>query len=332
MSRTPRGSEELLSNAAGGRRAILLAHFFELDGNPLQRNKHGLLSNLLLQALEEDPEQHYPAHGPVSSFRKKEEASDWSEAELEKALFSVLNSLSMKFYVFIDGLDEICPTTGAHDLLAFLGELRPISGCKICVSSRPEQTFVRALSSYPHLKLHLLTWTDIERLAVDKFENLRDQEIGTSQDPYRSFNHFIRTFVGKAEGVFLWAHLASQSLLRGLSNGDTWATLVERLENFPSDLNKLYQGMWSRLGDDRDLYARKAAFFLNFTLVAEDLSGHPCAYFACTAEEERGVNIAWHQSKGAGTLFDLTLAAKEVDLAEIMPTPLAEAYWIPNTS
>ncbi len=53
-----------------------------------------------------------------------------------------------------------------------------------------------------------------------------------------------------------------------MCNGDTWSTLLWRLDSLPSDLNKLYRGMWSRLGDDEHLYKKKAAAFFNFAIAA----------------------------------------------------------------
>jgi hypothetical protein len=310
---------DMLSTASAGKPPILLSHFFQLEGgNVFQRDKVGLLSNLLHQVLEDNLEICDSIFAKFPATTKKLELTDWSDGQLKNVLFDVLQNLHKSICIFIDGLDEICLTVGAHDLLNFLQDLSSISDCKLCVSSRPERAFVQALGSSPQLKLHHLTEGDIAKLAMDEFGPLKDKMPTTSRPVSQyyhvewEFDYFIDTFVDKAEGVFLWAHLASRSIHRGLINGDTWETLLERLENLPSDLNKLYMGMWSRLGDDQDLYKVKAASFFNIVLAAEDIDS----------------GFAWynrsHEVKGLGTLLDFAFADKEIELDKILNVSLGE--------
>jgi hypothetical protein len=69
--------------------------------------------------------------------------------------------------------------------------------------------------------------------------------------------------------VFLWVVLVIRSLKRGMSNNDSWLELNKRIEKCPSDLQKLFDDMWSRLGEDEEIYLPTAATFFNYTLTGQ---------------------------------------------------------------
>ncbi|KAK2134474.1 hypothetical protein NOF04DRAFT_1365019 [Fusarium oxysporum II5] len=58
----------------------------------------------------------------------------------------------------------------------------------------------------------------------------------------------------RAEGVFLWAVLVTRSIARGISNGDSKEYVLQRLLKTPNRLHELYFDMWTRMGEDADLY------------------------------------------------------------------------------
>lgn len=72
--------------------------------------------------------------------------------------------------------------------------------------------------------------------------------------------------VRKAEGVFLWADIASRALQRGMTNNDTYSQIYERLEIMPKEMSSLFYSMWERQGDDREIYGREAALCFNLVL------------------------------------------------------------------
>lgn len=74
--------------------------------------------------------------------------------------------------------------------------------------------------------------------------------------------------VGKAEGVFLWLRLASDSLVRGLKNNDSEEMLYQRLEEMPNDLHEFYNDMWTRLNEDTKLYRETAARYFNSAIAS----------------------------------------------------------------
>ncbi|KAI1662977.1 hypothetical protein F4813DRAFT_384552 [Daldinia decipiens] len=75
--------------------------------------------------------------------------------------------------------------------------------------------------------------------------------------------------VGKAEGVFLWLRLASDSLVRGLKNNDSEKILYQRLKELPNDLYRLYTDMWIRMNEDIKLYRESTARYFNLAIALQ---------------------------------------------------------------
>ena len=132
---------QLLDSATSGQ-TLVLTHFFYLMGSPMQCNIKGLLCTLLYQLLQQDEDGTWIAElfRRNPSFKSKESDSNWSEAELKKALFMTLRltTVSNQICIFLDGLDEVHQSDGKHKLLNLLDWLKASGSLKICVSSRPE--------------------------------------------------------------------------------------------------------------------------------------------------------------------------------------------------
>jgi hypothetical protein len=203
---------------------------------------------------------------------QKDSHTDWSVEELKSTCLAVLSSHPSPICVFIDGLDEICEEDGAVALIRVVDSLRAIPTVKICVASRPEPRFSKRLQNGQHLRLQDLTFNDMRKFAKDSLApylgaspTATGTKLGLSLPD--SLAH-------KAEGVFLWLHLAIRSLIRGLDNGDHKAELAQRLTNLPTELSKLYSDMWMRLNEDTQLYRQTTALYLNLLIdarAAEDI-------------------------------------------------------------
>ena len=88
-------------------------------------------------------------------------------------------------------------------------------------------------------------------------------------------DRMLRYMVSKAEGVFLWLHLATRSLLQGWENGDDMTELESRLEALPGGLAELYADIWSRLNDDSAIYRKVAAEYFRLLIDAKSLESAP---------------------------------------------------------
>jgi hypothetical protein len=101
---------------------------------------------------------------------------------------------------------------------------------------------------------------------LEKFYYHRDVLVGVSAQ-----EKFIDEIVSKADGVFLWVSLALHDVLRGLSKHDTFDELLHRVSMLLIDIERLYEDMLHRLGEDEQLYRQEAAsyfkMFLRFTFL-----------------------------------------------------------------
>ncbi|KAI1360822.1 hypothetical protein F5Y08DRAFT_38839 [Xylaria arbuscula] len=239
---------KLLSAWAGSRSLVLASHFFWKAGTPLQKSLAGLLRTLLFQLLRQVPsliEQLFPIQWKDCDFS----VDTISIEEIVQAIkaLSLSESLAIRFCFFIDGLDEY--TTGAEryhgdffDLIQVLQILSASSVVKICVSSRPWTPFERAFgSSTKKLRLEDMTKLDIKTYVEDKLKASRHfQELSNSD---LRCNKFSDQIVGKAQGVFLWVYLVTESLLNGASAADGFDDLQERLDAIPEDLEDYFKHM-----------------------------------------------------------------------------------------
>jgi len=85
-------------------------------------------------------------------------------------------------------------------------------------------------------------------------------------DRSHSANRHSLAICTMADGVFLWVALALRSLQNGLGKGDDLAELKQRLLLLPKDLREIYKAMWSRLGDNEEIYKHDAAIYLNLVM------------------------------------------------------------------
>lgn len=238
---------------------LILSHFLWTAGQPMGKKIKGIFCSILYQLLCGDSKLsdsmilHFPR------IRSKNFHSDWSDEELETVVFYAFGVLSRAICIFLDGLDEICPTDGLFRLLEVVDKFRVLPRLKICVSSRLEPLLQRHLGNFPKLRLQDLTRRDIWRYSA---EFLRPH-FRTSD---KEFSDFIQEVCRKADGVFLWVSLALKSLRNGLSNRDDMKELRQRLDALPSDLYQLYQDMWNRLNDSQKIYREDAATYFNLVL------------------------------------------------------------------
>ncbi|KAH7166699.1 hypothetical protein DER46DRAFT_635431 [Fusarium sp. MPI-SDFR-AT-0072] len=77
----------------------------------------------------------------------------------------------------------------------------------------------------------------------------------------------VRQISFRSEGVFLWAVLVTRSIARGISNGDSKDDIHKRLLKTPKKLHELYLDMWTRLGEDSELYQCSTALIFKIVLL-----------------------------------------------------------------
>lgn len=252
--------------------AVILSHFFWKPGSSMQKNIKGLLCSLLHQALSREPTVLDKILTQTTSYRDKDHDTDWSVRELGSLCLDTLISYPFPVCIFLDGLDEICK----DDVLAVLklvDDMGSLPNVKICVASRSEALFWRRFGNQQQMRLQDLTMRDMWAYARSILTTGPKDGSDDEAAPGPNFpNYMLRYMVSEAEGVFLWLHLATRSLLQGWVNGDDMTELESRLEALPGGLSELYADMWSRLNDDSAIYRKVAAEYFHLLLDAKLLN------------------------------------------------------------
>ncbi|CAM1508970.1 Fc.00g027090.m01.CDS01 [Cosmosporella sp. VM-42] len=240
-------TRELLAEWAGDSPLVIAKHFFWNIGTELQRGLNGLYRTLLFQILRGIPgliKHICPQRMDENEYKHLE---SWTADELSSCFqrLSAIEALPTKYCFFIDGLDEF---RGSPDeLITILNAMAESKDMKLCVSSRPWVEFRQAfghLSSQLHV--HDLTKDDIIRYIQDNLEQSPRYEVLKSVSP-EDAGSFQSEIASRADGVFLWVYLVTQSLLRGLQRHDDISILRRRLEEFPTELEEYFKAMLSTI-------------------------------------------------------------------------------------
>ncbi|KAK7934644.1 P-loop containing nucleoside triphosphate hydrolase [Apiospora marii] len=176
----------------------------------------------------------------------------WNEKWLRKAFCELINIATRScFCVFVDGLDEF---NGNHgELVDLIFELQGHERVKFCVSSRPEVQLSKRLSSCRSLRLQDLNLSDITQFVKHKLSEVKI-DIGSSS------GNLHDEIAERAEGVFLWAVLVTESLVRGIEVGDDANTLSQRIKTIPQGLNDLFKSMLNKV---EKVHQESLAFYLH---------------------------------------------------------------------
>lgn len=171
--------------------------------------------------------------------------------------------ISVKVCCFIDGLDEF--DGNQNELIELIKNLEQNANIKFCLSSRPLRPCEQAFQASAQLRLQNLTELDIRKYVVDKLQETPRMQQLQVQCPNRATS-MIQAVVQKADGVFLWVHLAVRELLEGFSNEDSQEQMQERLRLLPDEIEGFYKQMLSRL---KKIYRAEASVYFQLILIEE---------------------------------------------------------------
>jgi len=262
----------------------VLAYFVWNSGTPSQRSICGLLRSLLYQILDNNRDVLEILLQETPQISKYTSTHDWSKPQLETIFLRSLSLHKRGVCIFLDGLDEIDQEEDPFDLLRLVKRISnhpDTIGVKLCVSSRPEPSFLRGLEGILSLRLQDLTRSDMEAFIRNFLQNVDLDLVGIDKQD------FLERIVDKAEGVFLWTSLVLKSLQRGDANADGPNGLMDRLDTLPSGLEKLFGEMLKRSGDDQALYCKEAALFFNIKIAWDELDSYQINLFQFAVASDR---------------------------------------------
>lgn len=257
-----------LQRWAGPNDDLICANFFSWHlGADDQRLISGLFRSLLYQVLCARPDL-IPTIMPemcleaAKSRNGQLETPSGSELRMwfERLLHATATNVgNLRLFIAIDGIDEF---QGDPEELIYLIRNTKGDRVKYLVSSRPMQACAKAFGSYPNLKLQDLTEDDIRRYTEAMLgEQLRDRG---GEDWFRLVNEIVK----RSEGVFLWVALVIRSLQKGLQNHDNLKEMRKRLDQLPSDIEKLYGHMLKKIPPD---YKKNAAKLFRIVMASIDI-------------------------------------------------------------
>ena len=272
---TANETSALLRQWAGSSSLITASYFFWYAGTSLQRSQEGLLRSLLLATLDQRPGLApilFPNLFRANLVKKGEGFTELSYSELKEAFITLvsLTPPGLKVFFIIDGLDEY--EGDLNELFDLFARVATSDSTKILLSSRPLPACVEVFSTWPQLRLQDLTRPDIAIYTKDKLtlhplmKRLTEVEGGAS-------DRIVHEITEKACGVFLWVVLVVRSLIRGLQAYDSLSDLLERLDELPLDLEKLYSHMFDSMSSQ---YRRQGSKLLQLVMYnTENLADYP---------------------------------------------------------
>ena len=270
-----------LSAWSEGLPLLTVYFYFWNSGGEVQMSLHGFFRTVVYTILSKNPSlvKESFARRWEHSMLVGDDTRDWTLKELSNAFHDLLqrSGTQYKLCLFIDGLDEY---NGNHqEFVDLLSTVISRNNVKLCVASRPWPVFENAFSTGSHLMLQDLTFPDIVRFTWERFHSHRGfQNLLILEAEYAG--KLALEISRKADGVFLWVHLVTKSLLEGLTNADRVADLQRRLEELPGELEELYAKMFESI--DRT-YRERASRYFQIAAVA---AGHLSALTLFFADEE----------------------------------------------
>jgi hypothetical protein len=226
---------------------VVASHYFWSAGTPMQKTVEGLLRNLLYEIFRAQPaliRDMLPQRwAETEDSHENMENMDWTNSKLLEALQNVASRSDMpvRYCFFIDGIDEY---DGDHyELCATLEALMASKNIKLCLSGRPwnvlEDFFGHDVSR--KIYIHELTYDDIRNFTTSRLTE--HPRWNKTQFRLADQNFIINEITSKAQGVFLWVYLVTNSLRDGLQNGDTMHDVRSRILSLPSKLEDFFRHM-----------------------------------------------------------------------------------------
>ncbi|KNB09671.1 hypothetical protein FOXG_10200 [Fusarium oxysporum f. sp. lycopersici 4287] len=246
---------EYLSRELGTLRLLVMRYYAWNAGKDLQKSFEGLKKTLISQALELYPKlacKLTPRRWVLCQILRSTSClPEWEPWEIEETFKALLSQCgkTIKLALFFDGLDEF--DTPPKDVIKEIRKIAALcpTGLKICVASRPWNTFNDEFGYGPCLEMHLATYKDMAAFVTGSFEENRAFAEHQAVNP-QAAARLVSNVVQRANGVFQWVSLVVPLLLDLLTDGESPNQSVDIqhvLQDLPSELETLYEKIWARI-------------------------------------------------------------------------------------
>ncbi|KAF7185413.1 hypothetical protein HII31_13260 [Pseudocercospora fuligena] len=297
---------------SGPRELEILSFYFWRPGADIQKSTSGLLQALLYQLCEcftEDQVTAFTRQAKVNLQRLK----PWTERQLRRAILAALKIANQtSFCFFIDGLDEYAGDY--YELVDLIDALSEVDTVKCCVSSRPETQLRQHLQACESIRLQDFNTADIWEYVAAKFKSARMCSTSNAR--------LLEDIVHRAEGVFLWAVLVTQNLVKGASCGDSDDILQKRLENTPGEINDLFAQMFDAIDD---IHKQSLVFYFQAVISQYEASnsfGSICDITSCFLETP----VSYHRFEVECAVIEQQILGQSAGLLEIVDSIEADEF------
>ncbi|RSL98908.1 hypothetical protein CEP52_010038 [Fusarium oligoseptatum] len=230
------------------------SHFFWNQGFSLEKSQEGLLQSLLYQILKQVPSL------ALLADPDRPRAEEWKFEQLQSFFgrITLKTSLSTKFCLFIDGLDEYDgDETHIAELISSISQSQHI---KVCISTRPRTTFQNLWPA--GLSMKDFTQNDM-KVYVEKILG-KSKEFEALQLAGPTRDALVNEIAKHAKGVWLWVELVTKDIIQAAkTEGDDPDKFQEILKGFPPDLEEYFKHIISRVNQ---LYRVEMAKFFLITI------------------------------------------------------------------
>ncbi|KAI1262671.1 hypothetical protein F5Y18DRAFT_396971 [Xylariaceae sp. FL1019] len=262
-------TQTLLEEWAGSS-LVMAPFYFYYAGSDQQKSERGLCVSLLHVILTKRHDLiriAFPDRHRAALHRR-----DCPEPSLEEARGALKKVLAVdsKFFISIDGLDEFDSNTSytsVTSLINFTHSLGHHDNVKILLSGRSHPEFEQAYRGLPTLKIHDLTENDIRQYARERLMT-HERMCCLAQTGPKETEALLLAIAQASSGVFLWVRLVTDSLLEGLTYGETINELLQRLNALPTNLQDLYMNILSRV---KPMYRSETARLLSLVGCAPEI-------------------------------------------------------------
>ena len=224
---------------------MVVTHFFDYDGNELERSIEGLLRSLLFQILQGRPRLLDVILPKFFEKRQFHANFSWSAHDL-RALFRdfLHHPECTSTCILVDALGEY---NGEDiEIAEYIDEVSHLARDDLCfcVSSRPYPDFAYQFKSCEgKVLMDAHNLEDIRSYCSSRLASLM-----TDVEP--GFNIMIDLIVRKADRVFLWVKLVIDDILRGFRRRESLEKLLQRVDSMPTSLNDFYRRMMQEIRRD----------------------------------------------------------------------------------
>ncbi|ETN38284.1 uncharacterized protein HMPREF1541_06315 [Cyphellophora europaea CBS 101466] len=240
---------------------VLSFFFYKPANEELQKTFHGLWRSLCFQVLADDlalcDTILNDADLPLALKRylgmDLDFQNHWMTKDLKTFFLYLKYKISHKVFVILDGLDEFAENHTS--LLETVKELSSVSDLKLCCASRPDAPFNQGFSTTAKMRLQDLTYGDIEHVVHDRLQGTLASSLAEK-------------IVWRSEGVFLWAHLILQDIMRGIAEGADLAELTARVADAPGEMKDLFNSMLERAHSS---YLKRPKPYLQYILLGRQM-------------------------------------------------------------